>query len=627
MCHPAFASVQTFRLPEGNYSSTARIYDASDSWAQTPGENFTVTAAALKPRQTQEDAVASTINDMASLSQSASLLTASDSIISTLLDDAPVLPVRRLLASTAAYRIRLKRLLLTKLWQGSVGAEVSAESAPRVLKSVDKASRVPKEMNPEGAAAMQALLVSGSANVLADQLRTGGLATILSLCDSTISAGDLTLGQSARSGLLMGVKDALQNAVNTFVRSMTSDEVPFVITLQNVGVVMMRQRPTAQQFTSPPFYGTKVTYTHGIVQQSTASRRQQAPGDGVGVYTIYVSQPYEPDLQASRNSNMLAVALVKGGVLPLPLPSPGVLNRPSACAQAGCVNMWLHIALPPDWDTSQRESWADKIAFLNRGLRCRFWGGLAWDANTCKLADVEYLPANTSALVLCRCDSDSSFVYVDWKQPPPPPVLDTQVTVAFGHACLVPGLAFLGTLCAVLVIAIPMAYVLLLPRFLLRGVRISFSVPWHACEDSDALRILLPRARAIEQKWAAKVRAPIKSMLADPLPAVSHAVITADFGVVAVGPNGASFWKSEEDAGELDDSDDDDEESQGQPLRYPSSHGVRMVADLTQNCSPGLGDAGGWADAHSTDKDAAGKDKMRKMLRKKDSARRMARYV
>jgi hypothetical protein len=76
--------VASFKLPEGKYTSVVRVYDADETWSLSQPERFVVKQMVLATCQTEEDAVASSINDMASLAQSASLMTASDSIIAKL---------------------------------------------------------------------------------------------------------------------------------------------------------------------------------------------------------------------------------------------------------------------------------------------------------------------------------------------------------------------------------------------------------------------------------------------------------------------------------------------------------------------------------------------------------------
>ncbi len=184
----------------------------------------------------EEEVLADSVADMKALAQSASLLTASDSIMTKALDNmcpagedefgciVPTTATGRR-SSSAAYRIRLRRLLMNTMLVGSVGAEISTSTSPRTLRSLGKLTSKPKEIQPESSADMMALLTSGTANVLADQLRMGTLATIVSLADSTVTSADYMASNAAAAKMLLGSKDCLQNIANVFVLSMTSDEV------------------------------------------------------------------------------------------------------------------------------------------------------------------------------------------------------------------------------------------------------------------------------------------------------------------------------------------------------------------------------------------------------------------
>jgi hypothetical protein len=109
-------------------------------------------------------------------------------------------------------------MLLSKMTRGSVGAEISVRSSGRTLRSVRKLSNSPHQVGPDGAESMLAMLMSASSNVLADQLRSEGLASTVSLCESSVLAAEYMPSPVARDRLLIGSKDSVQNVANIFVR-------------------------------------------------------------------------------------------------------------------------------------------------------------------------------------------------------------------------------------------------------------------------------------------------------------------------------------------------------------------------------------------------------------------------
>jgi hypothetical protein len=559
-----FASVGAFKLPEGNYTSMSRVCDSANTCTSSASANFTVKAAVLKPRQSEEDAVTSSINDMASLAQSGSLLTASDSIIAIISEGASN---RRLLASTSAYRIRVKRLLMNRLAQGSVGAEMSTESASRVLSSVRKLSSNPQDVDPQASSNMVSLLESGSANILADQLRGGGFATVLSVCENAISTANIVLSQSSRDDVFAAVKNSLQNALDIFVRSMTSDEVPFVSRYQYVGIIMARQPPKAVTYSYTLFYGTNITYNHGIVTQSATSRRQQAPGDGVGVYVVYFSQPWQIGNSTSSKSQAIGVYLVKGGILPLPLPSPKALHQSTKCSSPGCLVMWLRVPVPPSIVLTTENNTQGTMAYFLSGIRCRHWQGYMWSETGCVSSQITYASESKMVLVQCTCDMDG-FLYVDWIIPPSPELRYLKYVLKKGHKCLTFSLIYLVVTGAALALVVAVIFSLSASQFAMPGQAVRSHGKMTYPERSILLWTKDVRARAVELKWVNSLRPSVRDTikgLTDLL--LEEPLVKADFGVVSINLNGNAFWKVEKDV--LGDD----------ILKSPTSVGARKVSD------------------------------------------------
>jgi hypothetical protein len=113
----SFASVGALKLQQGNYTNVVRVYDAAGAWSTSEEETISVVAAQPGPGQTDEDIVQASITDMNSLAQSSGMMTASDSIMDSAGGDAcegdcpspSPSSGRRLLASSAAYRMRVRR--------------------------------------------------------------------------------------------------------------------------------------------------------------------------------------------------------------------------------------------------------------------------------------------------------------------------------------------------------------------------------------------------------------------------------------------------------------------------------------------------------------------------------------
>ncbi len=499
------ASVGSFKLPEGNYTAIVRVCDASDTCSSSSPENVTVVAVVPAPGKTEESTVASCVNDMASLAQSSSLLTASDSIVASMNADTcsasgTCSPARRrLLASSAAYRMRVRRLLMTKMAGGSVAAEMST-SAPRALKSVKKLSGSPQEVRPEAGDAMLSMLMSGSANMFADQLRNGGgLANIVELCHSTFLAADYMVNVAARDRLLLGTKESMQNVASVYVSSMTSDEQVYIVTQPTAGLLLKRQNRQATSFTSPHFYGSVVEYAHGMVQSVEATSRRQQAADGPGIYVTYFARVWQPRNTTLDMSGVIGVSMVtSAGAIAPPLPPASELHASRKCATPGCVRIWLQFKVPPE-TLSAENSTREHMAYFLRGVQCMHWGRDSWELDKCTLpGNISYNAANNSNFVsiLCECVEDG-FVYADWRRPPSPPHYTLVVTYHVGHSCLWQAIAFIAAMGCFAAILAAVVYRVSARYALMWGVRyfsILDTVKAHAwLEDTPV--------RALEHLW------------------------------------------------------------------------------------------------------------------------------
>ncbi len=413
----------TFKLPEGNYTSVVRVYDGADSWSVSEKENFEVTKIVPKAGKSAESALLSSIEDMASLAQSSNLLIASDSLVAML--DAETNGGRRLLASSQAYRLRVRRLLIKKISQGSVAAEMSPDSAKRTLTSVRKLSSRPAEIDPNALGELSSLLFTGSANTLSDQVRTGGLQTVMSLSHNIILSAEMMLSGGSRHAVVLGVKDSLQNVLDTFARSMTSDEAPLAIVLSSSATAVARNPVESGVYVSPDLQDANFVYEYGreSAKQPSSSRRQaQSQNSGAGLAVLYFSKPWHPVNNSLGVSNVIGVHLIVGPILPVPLPPPMIIHKTRPCATPGCMQVYVAMEVPAEAPLSRQNHTEQQQEQFARGLNCLLWQQGAWLPNGCRFVNATYSPAKNTARVLCACDSNG-FVHAAWVPPPPYPLV------------------------------------------------------------------------------------------------------------------------------------------------------------------------------------------------------------
>ncbi len=582
---PAFASVATFRLPENNYTSVARVYDASGIWSLSSPEHVMVTAiTGQRPGQSAEDVMDACIQDLADLGQSSALMMLADNIIDTAMEGVSSFlsprGLRRLLASTAAYRSRVRRLLLNTFSQGSVAREMAAENAPRALKSVSKLSRAPPQENLplDAAESSLSLFVSGSALALSDHLRSGGLVDVTSLADSTVTAAEYMPSRAARDKLLLGCKESIQNSAQVYLRSMTPDEAPVSVTKPGLGLVFTRQHASTRHFSLPSFYGSSVAYSLGA---STSSTRQQAEatqqtlptaaGDdddyGPGVYVTYWPKPWRAANATRDMSDVIGVGLAQGPVLAPPLPPALQLHVSKACTSTGCVRVWLRMDVPQAAVVVlNNNSTPQDIAYFSQTLRCLHWGHQEqWETDTCALTNVSFVPPNSSSSgrlrVLCTCQEDG-FFYADWAPPVFPPYHTLRGTLLVRFIAWWPGLTYLCAVGAFLVVMSVLAFVAARHALLHMSGRLGVLDAMPA-----ALWVADARVRSMEGFWVSVLKPEyVKELLEGEMGDMDEPLLKAEFGVVTINQAGKAFWEAQ---------------SLGSNVRRtPSAYVEQMVKDL-----------------------------------------------
>lgn len=98
---------------------------------------------------------------------------------------------RRLLASSAAYRMRVRRMLLRKMDGGSASDSVSDVTGPALLSSTSKLQPGPDEVFPRAPNEDSMALLDASTKALRiEQLRDGGLLQALTLVDKLLASSE-----------------------------------------------------------------------------------------------------------------------------------------------------------------------------------------------------------------------------------------------------------------------------------------------------------------------------------------------------------------------------------------------------------------------------------------------------
>jgi hypothetical protein len=150
----------------------------------------------------------------------------------------------------------------------------------------------------------------------------------MSLSHNIILSAEMMLSGSAKYAVILGVKDSLQNVLDTFARSMTSDEAPVEIVLSTSATAVARNRVESGIYVSPDLQGANFIYEYGRESAKQPSRRQaQSQNSGAGLAVIYFSKPWHPVNNSLGVSNVVGVHLIVGPILPVPLPPPMIIHK------------------------------------------------------------------------------------------------------------------------------------------------------------------------------------------------------------------------------------------------------------------------------------------------------------
>lgn len=245
---PAASSSYELYLTNGNYSLAASISDAIGASTVVDAAKQ-VLVASNGSSQTSSSEI-DTVH-MSSLADSLSArgrvgvaLTMFDGVAAGANADSPATAAlcssgggcRRLLGSSLAYRMALRRLLLRKLG-GMASGQVTATKSPMILRAARRMAAIPSELDHDGA-------VSGISS-LATTLRTldikalrvpGALSDAVQLAARTLAATESESTEGELSDLTVQASVALVSMGKVYSAGMVSDEAPVEVQANGAGI-------------------------------------------------------------------------------------------------------------------------------------------------------------------------------------------------------------------------------------------------------------------------------------------------------------------------------------------------------------------------------------------------------
>jgi len=483
----------------GTYYRWAVVYDSLGSSTTTSKTAVTIQDIAVGGRRQEsvETARAGKMDDvcsgLASLGETSQLLGISDSVSSGF-DTA-----RR--ASSAAYRMRVRRMLLAKVGAGSEGA-VTKKSASALLASTTSLSSNPEDLKPNGAenqfssaaAAMQAakLLAESTNKLTALEMRVNGnYEKITSTCESLLSTTDVA-NPLTKDIILMSTLATFNAALSNYTSSMLDSEAHLKTRTDRFTSVLYRKPLWSGTENVDIVLGSPVK----IDLDANPPDNSRASTDGVGIIGMWVRDIWrQGELQVisqgvtgafallNKNQDMFAAAppvpvasrrrseTLSSGVAVGGAESRG--QKPDRRAAGSCtspsgscvtVSILVNLGIAPYFLTGEQ--------YFNESIiHCKRWDGNTWSASGCSASSRGYINVSGSASVTvdCTCKQNGFVVvtrepiFIPWVPPSQLGPMTVPVVVMYANYQTLYYIGFTGL---ATLIACSAGYYILLHRYL-----------------------------------------------------------------------------------------------------------------------------------------------------------------
>ena len=373
------SAIFSTHLPNGNYSIAIQIMDAQGY--TTVVSPATVVVLGSSPLDT---------NLMSSLflqynlqSQTSQVLMLVDSL-ATNINSAPGATCssnscRRLLGSSMAYRMAVRRLLLHSL-SGSVSASVSARTAPTLLKSVKRVAAVPSEISSDALGAAQNQL-SNFQQLDLQTLQSGALVNVMKLSDTLIESAVPTMGVNPLDLFNVNIITAVLSLAKKYWSGMLSGETPLSVHVTDLSLDVIQS-----------FSMDSVADVIFLPDTLNDSRRVLSDGTvGSGVVRL------SPALSADSSSDSPSDGSQQSDVVGIGIWDP---EKPVASGQT-----WL---CPVSNQNCIRFGFTFSGRSNDFNITCLRWSGSVWKDANCRIS-TENSQVHETFSINCSCSADGVF--------------------------------------------------------------------------------------------------------------------------------------------------------------------------------------------------------------------------
>mmetsp|Transcript_22998 Transcript_22998/g.57574 ORF Transcript_22998/g.57574 Transcript_22998/m.57574 type:complete len:714 (-) Transcript_22998:189-2330(-) len=401
-------------LAQGQFRFAGRVHDALGRTSVGTATRVDVTArvAARRYMSTDEEDFQhkqGLITGLSNLGQDGQLFQVSGTMLESLATDVVNTTSRRLLASSAAYRMRQRRLIASKLSSTASGHSMTPSAASVGLSGGLALTSVPQEITTGTASDAATLLDSSSQSATPETSEAGGLVDVVNAGAELVTYSGTVENPDVRQSIVSSTIRAVTRLASARLRNMIPEEKAYCldppgmkVELKCSGIDAMDvwQTCTASQF-SP-------LVVH-VGQSETSANALASVGPGIMTFRM----PSEWGLQAAARS--VEIQSVSFAVDP---------GQPDPCEGSSldlpCLKVVHNVSLEGLNSTAIEN-------FRNgRGVKCMSWNALfesdGWTDNICNVTAIDVSHANaTNAFVSCECSGSGVFTGVfehpEWQEP------------------------------------------------------------------------------------------------------------------------------------------------------------------------------------------------------------------
>jgi hypothetical protein len=230
-------------LPEGNYSIATKIMDDQ-------GFHKVVSSAIIQVHSDQDvdlKSMDSVFDQYNSVSKTSQILMLVDTIANNLNaasgSSCSAGVCRRLLGSSKAYRMSVRRLLLKKL-SGSVAASISSHTAPSTLKATKRVASVSSELNLDALDAAKNQIASFQF-LDVKVLQSGGIIDIMKLSATLLASAVPKMGLTSLDLFNLQIMESILILSHKYLLGMLEGEVPLSVHLSDLSMDIIQSNQMA----------------------------------------------------------------------------------------------------------------------------------------------------------------------------------------------------------------------------------------------------------------------------------------------------------------------------------------------------------------------------------------------